>query len=149
MAYTLSGTETDGLRITSEQKRIMAARFKGASFWQIPEDKHQFVVDEIIFTIAANVGCELPVSEMLARYLSDEIVIAINEFGYSHLTVEEIKLAVRISVLPNLKNPAGNDFSAIASPARVSVSFLAAVLKNYCVLRDNLDRLIENKLNGY
>lgn len=127
----------------------MAARMKGVSFWEIPDDKHQFLVDEIIFTISATTGCELPVSEMLARYLSEEILICVSEFGYSHLTLEEMKLAIRINVQPGLKNPAGNDLITVAPPKRVSVSFLAPVLKNYSVLRDGLDRLIENKLMGY
>jgi hypothetical protein len=52
-------------------------------------------------------------------------------------------------VLPILKNPAGNDLQTVDEPRAVSVSFLAKVLKNYCVLRDNLDRMIENKLMGY
>jgi hypothetical protein len=147
--YTIKNTEADGLRITSEQKRIMAARFKGDSFFEIPAEKHPFIVDEIIFTICANAGCELPASEMLARYLSEELIIAVSELGYSHLTLEEIKLAIRVNVLPILKNPGGNDLKTVDATRSVSVGFLAPVLKNYCVLRDNLDRLIENKLNGY
>ncbi len=149
MVYTLNGTETDGLRITSEQKKIMAARFDGISFWEIPESKHQFLVDEIIFTIAASVGATPPESEMLARYLSEEMILAITDFGYSHLTLAEIKLAIRLNLLPILKNPAGEDLKAVATPANICVSFLVAVLGNYCVLRNNLDRLIENKINGH
>lgn len=141
--------EVSGLRITSEQKMIMKARFDGIAFWEIEEDQHRFVTDEIIFTMAAITGCYTPSTEILAKYLSDGIVSLIQDFGYDQLTVKEINLAIRLNVNPALKNPAGEDLICIAAPNIACVAFLAGVLRNYKVLRTNLDRLIENKLLGY
>ena len=128
---------------------IMTSRHNGVSFWEIPERKHPFVTDEIILATSSITGAALPESELLAKYLSDEIIRHISDYEYEEYTVDEIITAVRINMRPIIKNPAGEDFKAVKIPERVSVGFLAGVLSNYKILRDGIDRMITNKINGY
>jgi len=137
------------LKLTTEQKLIAQARFHGKSFWEIPDDKLRFATDEIIIATSAITGADVPQSELMAKYLSDELVRYIMDFGYEDYTVDEIITAVRINSKTKLKNPAGEDLQTTDAPHRVNVYFLAACLANYEILRKNIDRLIENKIKGY
>lgn len=147
--YSLTDMETSSLRLTTEQKMIVAARLNGCSFWQIPEDKHRFVTDEIILATAAITGSNLPETEILAKYLSDEIINLILDFGYEDYTVSEIITSVRINLSNMIKNPLGENLTTFEPSQRVSVCFLSKTLMNYRILRNGIDRLVENKIMGY
>ena len=123
----------------------------GKSLWEIPEEKHRFVTDEIILATATISGCGLPESELLGKYLSDELIRFLLDFGYEDYTVDEIITAVRLNTSGTgmIKNPAGDDLYTKEPTPRVSVAFIAGVLNNYKILRKNIDRVIENKLSGY
>jgi actin-related protein len=132
-----------------EQKMIMKARFEGKAFWEIEEDKHRFVTDEIILSMASISGCKMPETELLASYVSREMVRIILDFGYEELTVAEIVLAFRINTQPQIVNRHGDDLTSVEPSAIVCSSFLANVLRNYKILRSNLDASIERKIMGY
>lgn len=137
------------LRLTIEQKMVMKARFVGKSFWEIDADKHRHATDEIIIAAAAITGAAMPETELLGKYISDEVIELITNYGYEDLTVEEIITAIRINAANIIKNPFGEDLSVVELPYRVCTNFLAGVLRNYKVLRNGIDRVIENKLSGY
>lgn len=138
--------EIASLKLTTEQKMIMKSRFIGKSFWEIPEDLRRHTTDEIIIAASAITGAGLPETELLGKYLSEEIVELITNYGYEDLTVEEIISAIRINVTNMIKNPNGEDLPVVELPHRVCTNFLGGVLRNYKILRNGLDRLIEIKL---
>ncbi len=141
--------EMSSLKLTMEQKMIVASRLDGISFWEIDEKKYRFITDEIILATASISGAALPETEILAKYLSDEIVRFILDFGYEDYTVAEVIGAVRLNMSAVIRNPLGENLRQIDLPSRVCVAFLAAVLNNYRIIRNGVDRLIENKINGY
>jgi hypothetical protein len=129
---------------------ILASRKNGKSFWELDDETNQrYATDEIILAMAAITGAYMPETELLARYISDEIIRHIVDFGYEELTVDEIILSMRINLNPMIKNQLGEDIVHADAPYRACVSFLAACLRNYMVLRKGMDRTIENSIKGY
>ena len=145
----LDGTEIADLRITSAQKLINRDRFVGVSFWEIPEQKIIYATDEIIFTMCAVFGLPIPENNLQAEYLAKSILTVINDFGYSELTVAEIVLAINLNTFERLKNNGGDDLQKVPPPKMPCGAFLASILANYKILRDNLDRMIERRILGY
>lgn len=131
-----------------DQKTILAARNEGPSFWEVPEEKHRFLTDQIILTISANAGCQMPDTELLASYLSEEIIALLAD-SYSDYTAQEIVTAIRFNNRLVIRNPGGDNRERVEPPIRVCATFLSDVLYNYSILRYGLDRVIENKINGY
>lgn len=148
-SYSLNGTETNFLKLTIEQKMVREARTNGKSFWEIPEDKHRHITDSIILAMAAITGAKMPNTELLAKYISDEMIRFIYDFGYEEYTAEEFISAMRINMLPTIKNAGGANLIIKKLPKRVCVSFLADVMQNYRLIRTMIDRMVENKVNGY
>lgn len=128
---------------------IMKARFEGKSFWEIEPEKHRFVTDEIILTMAAIYGCRMPETEILASYISDEMVNLILGFGYEDFTVSEIKLSLRFGADFSIMKKYDGFFEDVKYPDIVCASFLSKILLNYNTLRTALDNRIERKIMGY
>lgn len=127
---------------------IWIARSEGVSFWEIPDNELAHLTDQIIITIAAISGIQLPETELLATRISKEMLKLIAE-KYSDYTAEEILTAIRFNNEYVLKNPAGEDIVRVDPPSRICVSFLSRLLYNYNILRTLTDRMIENKVSGY
>lgn len=140
----------DSLRLGIVEQMIWDSRVTGGAFSEIPEDKVRQATDRIILAAAAITGCGLPETELMATYLSEEIITFINGH-YPEYTLEEVITAMRVNALPGLKYPlSGNPVMLAACPERrISVDFLAKVMDNYRALRYTIDRKIENKINGY
>jgi hypothetical protein len=110
----------------------------------------RIVIDQIMFRGAAGFGSSLPQTEIFAKFVAEEISIFIDEFGYSEFTLEEFLLALRINSNGPIKNPSGNDLEQVVfSGICINVFFISKILRNYKVLRDNLDRRIQNIIDGY
>lgn len=120
----------------------------GKSISQLNENDLTYTSDQIIVRGAAICGCDMPQTDFFASVLSKEIINFIFEFGYENLTLEEIVLAMKINANNDLKNPLGEDLAQIDFVGRfVYVGFLAKVLKNYMILRTNLDRKFQNQID--
>lgn len=137
-------------RSTKQEMMIADARSEGLSFCELKDLEMRVVVDQIMFRGAAITGCCLPQTESLAKFIADEIIILIFNFGYQELTEQEIFLSMRLNALGDLRNPCGEDFKQVSfSGNSMNTVYLAKVFKNYMSLRNNLDRKIQNELDGY
>lgn len=137
-------------RPTKIEVRIIKARSEGLSFCELDGDDQRIAIDQIMFRGAAICGCNLPQTEMFATYVADEISSFILEFGYEELTLNELLLALKINAFGKIKNPAGEDIEQVCFTGNtINVFYLGKILKNYKVLRDNLDRRIQNQIDGY
>ena len=121
----------------------------GVAFWEIPEEKLIHATDEIIFSISATYGLPTPTHNLQAEYLAKSILTVIEDFGYSEFTLAEIVLAIQLNTFDRLKNPLGEDLVQVPTPQGICSAFLASILRNYKILRDNLDRMIETRFLGY
>ncbi len=113
-------------------------------------DALRVATDEMIVKGAAIYGCDMPQTDFFASKLSDEIVTFIAEFGYENLTTREVLLALRMNAQGEQKNTLGETLPQIDFFGNfIHVSFLAKILNNYMVIRNNLERKFQNHIDGY
>jgi hypothetical protein len=136
--------------LTKPEQKIIESRFVGYSFSQLDEDDGKLAVDQIMLRVAAICGCALPNTEFFAKFIAEEITKFILDFGYSDLTLEEILLAFRFNARGGLKYPNGATIDPVFfTGCCVNVDYIAKVLANYMALRTQLDRKLQNKIDGY
>jgi len=140
----------DKLKLTETEKKIIKNRLIGMSFSQLPEKELRFTADQIILNAAAISGCPTPVTDFFADVLTNQINEYINEFGFNELTIKEIVLAFQLNTKGGLRHPSGLEIEKVNfSGTCFNIDFLSGVLTNYLALRNNLDRKLENFLDGY
>lgn len=148
--YTLNDLENILKKKTAEEIKIIAARKHGLSIGQMNETELRYVSDQVITKGSAIYGCDMPQTDFFASIISKELTDFLLEFGYENLTLNEILLSMKMNADGNLKNSLGEDLSQIVFSGKfIHISFLSKVLKNYKVLRNNLERKFQNQLDGY
>jgi hypothetical protein len=136
--------------LTNLDKTICVARLSGESFCYLEGNNLRVATDKIIIKGAAIAGCPMPQTEGFAEILSEEVVIFINDFGYSELTLEEILLAFRINAKGNIKLVSGNELDQVDFVgSNFNITFMGKILNNYLVLRRCVDRKLQNMIDGY
>jgi hypothetical protein len=106
-------------------------------------------IDQILLRGAAISGCALPSTEFFAEIIGEELEIFIKDFGYSELTTEEILLAMRLNSRGDFKYPGETIEKVIFFGNCFNVEYFSKILYNYMVLRNILDRKIQNTIDGY
>ena len=107
-------------------------------------------IDQIMFRGAAISGCSLPQTEFFAGFIAEELLVFINEFGYSEYTFDEIILALRFNSMGGLKRSSGEDIEQVDFLGSCfNVNYISRVLSNYALVRNQLDRKLQNQLDGY
>lgn len=127
---------------------ILKLRGEGLSFCQLDESDQQLAIDEIIFTACNGCGADVPHGEMFLKYLLREVANMIL-VRFKELTLAEIIGAIRLNtgggVIPNIY---GEDLDRIKfSGTFIHVDYLARVLSNYKILRDNVDSRFRYELS--
>ncbi len=123
------------------EKRIIYSRCTGESFCQLNDNDLKIAVDQIMLRVAAICGCSLPNTDFFAKFIADEILLFVMDFGYKEYTLDEILLAFRINANAAETIP----FSGIC----ININYLAKVLDSYRNTRNLLDRKLQNKIDGY
>lgn len=137
-------------RPTKLEIKIAEARSSGLSFCEKNELERRVTIDQIMFRGAAICGCTLPQTEIFAKFIAEEIENFILNFGYEEFTESEILLAMQVNAFDKIKNPMGEDLEQVVfSGISFNVVYLAKILKNYKIIRENLDKKIKNQLDGY
>lgn len=137
-------------KLTPIEKKIIQYRLSGMSFCQLSGDRLKCELDRLILKSAAITGCPLPETELFADTVTSEIIIFMNEFGYETFTCDEILLALRLNSKGGLKWPSGMEIDRISFSGNCfNIDFLAKILSNYASLRNNLERKIQNSIDGY
>ena len=148
--YTVNDLENTPIKKSPTELKIIEARKIGMSISEMDESSLRFATDEIIVKGAAIYGCDMPQTEFFAAKLSDEIVAYLLEFGFENLTTREVLLALRMNAQGDIKNPLGENLVQVDFYGSfIHISFLAKVLNNYMVIRNNLERKFQNHIDGY
>lgn len=105
-------------------------------------------MDLLIFKACAISGAELPPTDFFANIVSQEFVNFLLEFGYANYSIEEFLLAYKFNA-DGIKYPSGNSVEKVYFKGVLSVNLSADVFSNYKILRDLLDRKLQNKIDGY
>lgn len=106
--------------------------------------------DEVLFKITAITGIGLPNTDLLIKFLKEQIIDFLLEFGYEDLTIEEISLAFMINAENNLQTPSGIELQYIENFGKyINVYHFSKIVHNYMAIRNLLDRKIQNQIDGY
>ena len=136
------------IKLSDSEKQIVKSRMNGISFSKI--ELIDTLVDEMILRLVSICGCNLPNTDIFARFIADEISKFILEFGYAEYTMDEILLAFRLNAKGGNKHPNGEEIERVQFFGNcLNVDYVARVLENYRTIRNLLDRKIQNKLDGY
>lgn len=136
------------IKLTEAERKIIDSRLKGISFSNL--ELVDTLVDEMILRLVSICGCNLPNTDIFARFIADEISKFILEFGYSEYTMDEILLAFRLNARGGNKHPNGEEIERVPFFGNcLNVDYVARVLENYRTIRNLLDRKLQNKLDGY
>jgi len=120
------------------------------AFSQLDEQELKTAADAIILKAAAISGCSTPETELFADVLTKEMVLYLNGFGFGNLTIEEIFLALRLNTKGELRYPSGLEIEKVHfSGSCFNIDYLSKVLSNYMAVRNNLDGVLRNKIDGY
>jgi len=139
---TLTELNVNSLNFNSIDKSVINARMQGEAICDIRKEELSILADVSIFKIAAIVGFSLPTSDKFADVLNEELLILLNQFGYSEITFEELILAFRINA-QNYRTPSGETLNPIIPYSTFfSINFAASVLNKYMQIR----KIVENKM---
>ena len=137
-------------KINDAEKLIFESRQKGISFCNIPESEIQWHIDQIMLRGAAIGGCAVPNTEFFAEIIGEELTYFIINSGYGELTYEEILLALRLNAKGGLKHSSGMDIEPIHFfGVCFNIDYFSKIMANYMSFRNQLDRKIQNKIDGY
>lgn len=129
---------------------VIKARMDGKSFCQMTDDESRVASDQIMFRCSALFGCPLPQTDIFAEFISSEMIYFINNFGYEELTLAEIILAIRLNVTGKMKLPSAvTNEPIVFQGSFFNVDFMSKILSHYMAVRNNLDRTLQNHLDGY
>lgn len=130
-------------KITMPEAKMVDARLNGYSISQIEKDNLKSDIDLLVFRLSSISGSELPTNDEFASILADELLIYLLDFGYGDLTIEEIVLSFRFNSKAELVA------ERILPKGFLNVMYVARVLENYLLLRNMLDRKLQNHIDGY
>lgn len=129
---------------------VIDARLTGMSFSEMEDREIRVATDQIILRCSAIVGCDLPFTDMFANVLSEQIISFITKFGYLNYTVKEVLLSMEINLLHPMPGYLAVEIDEVYFSGRgVNVTFISKVLKNYRLIRNQLDRKLQNHIDGY
>jgi hypothetical protein len=142
--------ETNGLRLTELERRIIDARLIGLSLNQLESTELKTSADQIMLQAAAITGCPFPQTDFFAGILANTMMDYLKDFGFGELTLEEIILAMKLNTKGGLRLPSGLEVDKVVFTGLCfNVDFLSKILSNYMVFRNSLDRKFENFIDGY
>ena len=148
--YSLADISKILKKRTEQDEMIIKARVSGKSFCELSDLEKRVAVDQMMFNAAAISGCGLPQTEMFASIIAEQICLYLTEFGHDVFTEAEFLLALQLNAHGRIKNPAGEDLTQVTFIGnQINVSFLAKIFNNYATIRNNLDGMIKNKIDGY
>jgi len=126
------------------------ARLTGFSISQLSENDLRIASDKIIIRCSVLTGCEMPFTEFYAAALTEQILEIFVKFGFDKLTLAEILLAMEMNWMKYVQLPSGDYADEIRFEGKtVNVSFITKVLYKYMMIRNFLDRKLENHIDGY
>ena len=138
------------IKLSKVENLILDARLEGESLCELPADELRIATDQIILNCSAITGSEMPYTELFANVLSEQIVSFLMDFGYPSYTLKEVLLSMTINCTQKFLVSDVVDIDEITFTGRcVNVNFISKVLKNYSMLRNSMDRKLQNFIDGY
>ncbi len=132
------------------ENKIIKARLVGKSFSQMADNEIKSCVDQMILNCSAIVGCGLPQTDYFADIITDAVKTHIIDYGYDTLTNAEIMLAMNLNEKRGIRLVSGLDLEPVVFTGNhFNVSYLSKVVQNYLIIRGQLDRKLQNLIDGF
>lgn len=143
--------EIANLKIPLEDKEleIIKARLD-LSYCQLAEDNKRWYLDQIMLRAAALCGSKLPATEFFADIISDELDIFLLKYVKGQLSFQEILLALRFNSRGGFRNIEGLEIDNVPfSGNSFNIEYFAKIIACYMGLRNQMDRKLQNFIDGY
>jgi hypothetical protein len=129
---------------------VIDARVSGKTFCQMTDEELTIATNQIILRCSAEVGCDLPFTETFSNILSEQIILFIKNCEYENYTLREILLSSQINMMYPLPSYLAVEIFEVTFSGRcINVSFISKILNNYKTIRNQLDRKLQNSIDGY
>jgi hypothetical protein len=136
--------------LSKNEKKIIEARCESSPMSEIDIDVLKLQLDQIMLRGAAISGCCLPNTDFFAEIISDEVKHLLLDFEYSDFTYDEVILAMRLNSVGGMRYPSGDFMEQVNFHGNCfNGDYIAKILANYQILRNNLDRKFQNQIDGY
>lgn len=107
-------------------------------------------MDKLILNCAGITGSGLPQTDFFADIITEQVQTYLMDYGYEILTYAEVMFAMNANEKRNLRLPSGLELEYVTFTGNhFNVAFLAKILNNYLILRTNLDRRLQNLIDGF
>ena len=148
--YGLNELSKQYSKATKVEQRIIEARLCGFSISQMPEGELTDGLQDVLVSISVISGHGLPEDTFFADRLTREIILHLNNFGFSDLTLSEIVLSFNLNCKCGIKYPSGSEVIVTEIFGKnISVDYVSRVLNAYRTLRIMLDNQLKNIIDGY
>lgn len=129
---------------------VIDARLDGKTFSQMTDEESVIATNQIILSSSVGFGCDLPFTEMFSNVLSEQILLLINNCGFENYTLSEVLLSLQINLMHPLPSYLAVELNEVVFSGRcVNVNFISKTLNNYKAIRYQLDRKLQNFIDGY
>lgn len=147
----LSDLDRTLLKLEEIESWILDARCSGVSICAIDSEQDlKKKGAELISRISAQCGCATPTTEVFFNVLVEEVCDFMLRYGNGELCFEEYLLASRINSMGGYKFPSGLELERVPFVGNCfNVEYLSKLTDNYFRIRLQLDRKLQNLIDGY
>lgn len=139
------------MKLNEIEKKIVDARvYDNEGIFKMEHGVVKAALFKIVVEISHISGGELPKTEALLDMFIDELHTFLLEYGYDAYAIEEVLLAFRFNINTKLKQPSGITIDRVElKTENLSIEYISDVLRGYSVIRDNVDRIFQNHIDGH
>lgn len=148
--YRISEVPKEKLRMTGWEQKILDARISKNALIQFPTEELMERFNYLLNSISAISGMPLPKNDVMGVIVKTELITFLLDFGYKLLNEDEILLAFRLNAQGMCRFGDGT-FMPVIEPIGegMNVLYVAKILSNYMILRNNFDSKLKNIIDGY
>ena len=117
---------------------------------QMDNEDLEISLNDFIERVALITGIPMPSSEKFLEILVEELIILLKLPKFNNLCTDELLLAARMSVEGGVRFTNGDYMERVdLFGANISIDYISQILTQYLTLRNGLDAMIKNIVDGY
>lgn len=117
---------------------------------QMDNEDLEISLNDFIERVALITGIPMPSSEKFLEILVEELIILLRLPKFNNLCTDELLLATRMSVEGGVRFTNGDYMGRVdLFGTNISIDYISQILTQYLTLRNGLDAMIKNIVDGY
>jgi len=117
---------------------------------QMDDEDLEMNLNEFTERVGLLTGIAMPSSEKFLKLFIEELTILLKLPKFNNLCVEELLLAARMSIEGGVRFVNGDYMDRVELlGSSISVDYVAQILNQYLILRNGLDGMIKNIVDGH